>query len=111
LTESAEEGVQDILSRRAESWLAGAGIPSGHVTAFGIQVALMARRFVARPLALVHVHLAIVALETSATRALVGTDASTAILARSITHGCKKWQNQKVGEFRQNGCDFVSSRR
>lgn len=59
----------------------------------------MARCFVARPLALVHVHLAIVALETSATRALVGTDASTAILARSITHGCKKWQTKRWGNF------------
>lgn len=48
----------------------------------------MARRFVARSLALIHVHLAIVTVETSATRALVRSDASTAILARSITHGC-----------------------
>jgi len=89
LTESAEEGVQDILSWRAESWLADASIPPGHVTAFGIQVALMDRRFVAGPLALVHVHLAIVTLETASTRALVGTDASAAVLARSITNGYK----------------------
>lgn len=86
LTEGAEKSVQDILPWRTETGLASASVPSGHIAAFGIRVALMSRRFIAGALAFIHVRFAKFAFETAATRALVRSDASSTILARSITH-------------------------
>lgn len=105
MTEGAEKSVQDILPWRTETGLASASVPSGHIAAFGIRVALMSRRFIAGALAFIHVRFAKFAFETAATRALVRSDASSTILARSITHSYKKMTTN----FHQNCPDFISA--
>lgn len=104
MTEGAEKSVQDILPWRTETGLASASVPSGHIAAFGIRVALMSRRFIAGALAFIHVRFAKFAFETTATRALVRSDASSTILTRSITHSYKKMTTN----FHQNCPDFIS---
>lgn len=70
----AKGSEERLLLRRSVAGLTGASVPSVHVMTFGIGLAQMSGRAVILG-AFVNVQLAVGALETAATRALVGSDA------------------------------------
>lgn len=75
-----------VLLGGTEARPARAHVKAGHVAALGVRVAQVGR--VRRRIALVHVQLAPLAVESSSARAPARSDATGAVLTRLVAHSC-----------------------